>query len=136
MPTVSRALKMVVGVVWIWLVPIHPALISIMALPAVDLVLALVAARRAGRPITSAGMKRTVAKVAMYELATILAFVVEMYLLSSMVPVVKMVTGLIGMTELKSCLEHLDELGGNQMFANLLSKLAPPKPPTDESDQP
>jgi hypothetical protein len=96
----------------------------------VDLFLACLAARKAGRPILSAGIKRTVAKVLMYELAIILAFVAETYLLGALVPVVRMVTGLIGMTELKSCLEHLDELGDNQLFASILTSLAPPQPPS------
>jgi hypothetical protein len=32
------------------------------------------------------------------------------------------------MSELKSCLEHLDELGGNALFGSLLKKLAPDQP--------
>jgi len=114
--------------VWIALVPIHPAIISVMSLPLIDLVLALLIAQRKGTPITSAGLKRTVAKILMYEVAVVLAFVTETYLLSSLVPAVKLVTGIIGMTELKSCLEHLDELSGNSLYASLLKKLAPDQP--------
>jgi hypothetical protein len=29
------------------------------------------------------------------------------------------------MTELKSCLEHLDDLGGNKLFGSILAALAP-----------
>jgi len=110
---------------WMWLMPIRPALISIMALPLADLILALIGAYKAKVPITSSGLKRTVAKIFMYEFTTILAFVVEMYLLSSFIPVVKIVTGLIGMVELKSCLEHLNEINGNPIFGLILAKLAP-----------
>lgn len=130
-----KLIKAVAVILWIWLVPIHPAIISVMCLPIVDLALALVLVKRAGTPITSTGLKRTVAKILMYELATILAFVVETYLLSGLVPAVKLVTGLIGMTELKSCLEHLDELGGSPLFASIITKLAPPQPPDQDPPQ-
>jgi len=110
-----------------WLMPIRPALISVMALPIADLILALIGAVKAKRLITSSGIKRTVGKILMYEFTTILAFVVEMYLLSSFIPVIKIVTGLIGMTELKSCLEHLNEINGNPIFGLILTKLAPDK---------
>lgn len=122
-----KILKPLLAALWLSLVPIHPALISVMCLPLVDLALALLCAKRAKEPVTSSGLKRTVAKVLMYEAATILAFVTETSLLGGLVPVVRMVTGLIGMTELKSCLEHLDTLGGNPLFASILNRLAPPK---------
>lgn len=126
-----KTLKALIAAAWLLCIPLHPALISVMVLPLVDLVLGLLGAKKAGLPITSAGLKRTVAKVFMYELATILAFITESYLLGSLVPVVKMITGLIGMTELKSCLEHLDELGGQPLFASILTKLAPPSQKDD-----
>jgi hypothetical protein len=121
-------LKYVCVAAWVALVPIHPALISVMSLPLVDLVFALLIAKKQNKPITSAGLKRTIAKIMMYEAATIFAYVTETSLLDGLVPAVKMVTGLIGMTELKSCLEHLDELGGNALFGSLLKKLAPDQP--------
>ena len=125
--------KYALTALWVALMPIRPAMASVLMLPLVDLILALVVARRGKVAITSTGLKRTVGKVLMYETATILAFVVETSLTGPWVPVVKMVTGLIGMTELKSCLEHLDELGGQPLFASLLSRLAPPQPPDKDT---
>lgn len=122
-----KLLKLVLGAIWFWITPIRPALISVLSLPMVDLVLALASAHKAGTKITSSGLKRTVAKMLVYLSATILAFVVEMYLTGPYFPVIHVVTGLVGLTELKSCLEHLDDLGGAPLFASILSKLAPPK---------
>jgi hypothetical protein len=128
--------------VWVLVAPIHVAIGSVMALPMVDLFLALFVQYRQIKPqgifgllrmIESSGLKRTVAKVLVYEAATILAFVTEM-LTGPTVPAIQMVTGLIGVTELKSCLEHLDELGGNKFFSSLFNKLAPPGPPSDPSN--
>lgn len=124
----AKVCKLLLMAAWAGLVPVHSAIITALCLPLIDLALALVVARKAGVPVTSAGIKRTVAKVLMYEVGIILAFIVETNLLGSLVPVTRMVTGLIGMTELKSCLEHLDELGGNQLFATILLKLAPGQP--------
>lgn len=109
------------------LLPAKPALIGVMALPLADLAMALIAAYRAKRPITSNGLKRTVAKILMYEAAVVLAYGTEVALTGSWVPCVRIVTCLIGMTELKSCLEHLDELNGSPFFASVLVKLAPNK---------
>jgi hypothetical protein len=105
-------IKPILVVLWVWLVPIRPALITIMALPIADLILGLMSAKKKGTPITSSGLKRTVAKILMYEVAVTLAFVTQSYLTGDFIPAVHIVAGLIGVTELKSCLEHLDELSG------------------------
>jgi hypothetical protein len=127
--------KLLALAAWVGLAPVHPAIATALCLPCVDLVLALLAARKAGTPVKSAGLKRSVAKVLMYELAIILAFVTEQYLLTSLVPAVRIVTGLIGMTELKSCLEHLEDLSGQPIFAAILTKLAPPQPQSPPDDE-
>lgn len=105
------------------LAPAKTSLIAVMALPIVDLVLALAVAVKTKRPITSSGLKRTVAKVLMYETATVLAFATEQCLTGDVVPCMRVVTGLIGITELKSCLEHLDELSGGSFFKAAVDQL-------------
>lgn len=124
---IIKLLKPLGLILWLWLMPIHSAVISVLTLPLIDLLLGLIGAYRAKRPITSSGLKRTVGKLLMYETATVLAFIVEHYLIGQFIPVIHIVTGLIGITELKSCLEHLDELGGQPLFASILAKLAPPQ---------
>jgi hypothetical protein len=119
---------------WLTIAPIRPALACVMALPLVDLVLGLACARKAKRPITSSGMAQTINKILRYEAATLLAFSVETWLTGSWVPAVKAITGLIGMRELQSCLEHLDELGASPIFAKALDRIDPsrqdsPTPP-------
>lgn len=116
----------------ITLAPIRPALTTVVLLPVVDLVLALLVAYRNKQPITSAGLKRTVAKILMYEVAVIAAFLTETYLTGDLVSCCKYVTALIGITELKSLLEHLDELFGGSFFKVLINKLAPPNRSPEE----
>jgi Bacteriophage holin family len=89
----------------------------------VDLVLGLLVALKQKNAVTSGGIKRTVAKVLMYEIAVILAFVTQSVLTGDMVPAMRIVTGLIGATELKSCLEHLDTLSGGSLFKTAIDRL-------------
>ena len=116
------------AVAWLTLEPVHTSVVAVLALPLIDLILALLVARKTKQPVTSAGMKRTVAKILVYETATLLAFVVETYLTGPVVPACRIVTGLTGLTELKSCLEHLDELSGTNLLAAAIAKLAPEQP--------
>jgi dolichol kinase len=131
--TVKKVLWALGAALWVALVPIHATIAAIIALPTGDLLLALVSAYKAKRPITSAGIKRTVAKVVLYLTAAVLAFVVETWLTGPAVPAIKIVTGLIGVTELKSCLEHIDELSGGDLFKSAIASLAPPHPPSGDS---
>lgn len=127
--------------IWLALMPVRPAMAAALCLPLTDLALGLIAAHKAKTPITSSGLKRTVAKILMYQVAIILAFAVEVNLMGDLVPTVKIVTGLIGATELKSCLEHLEELSGMPLFESILSRLSPPPidtilPPNDDKQDP
>lgn len=120
-----KSILFLLAAIWLALVPIQPALYCVMALPVIDLMLALSYALQQGKPIASFGLKRTVAKILMYEAAVIAAFMTETYLTGAAIPAIKTVTGLIGITELKSCLEHLDALNGSPLFATLIERLAP-----------
>ena len=107
--------------------PIKAALIVALSLIVVDLITGVLAARKRGEPITSSGIKRTVGKVLLYELAIALAFLCQQYLTGDIFPASKLVTALVGMTELKSILENLDCLLGTSMFQTILSKIVQTK---------
>lgn len=119
MKYLEAALLAVVGV----FAPIKAALIVVICLVIVDLVTGIVAARKRGEPITSSGIKRTVGKVLLYELAICLAFLCQQYLTGDLFPASKLVTALVGMTELASVLENLDTIMGTSMFKVILNKL-------------
>lgn len=119
-------IKLAVFAALLLVAPIKPALVCVMALPIADLVLALIVARRKKQPITSSGLKRTVAKILVYELAVLLAFFTEQFLTGDAVPALKYVTTLIGVTELKSLLEHMDSLSNGSFFKTIVDKLTPP----------
>ena len=88
-----------------------------------DLVSGIIAARKKGTKITSAGMRRTVTKILVYNSAIMLGFLTETYILEGFLPLSKIAAGLISVVELKSVLENLDKINGNPIFKSLISKL-------------
>lgn len=103
--------------------PIQATLIVAMSLVVVDLITGILAAHKRKEPITSSGIKRTVGKIVLYELAICLAFVCQQYLTGDLFPASKLVTAIVGMTELKSVLENIDTIAGTSMFKTILNKL-------------
>ena len=107
-----------------FLAPAKAVIITVAALTMVDLVLGVVASRRRGHKLTSKGLKHSVIKVAVYEVAVLLAYVVQNVLISPELPLMSMLTTLIGLTEMKSCLENLDIIYGEPFFKHMISRLS------------
>jgi hypothetical protein len=105
--------------------PIRMALITVLVLILADLVLGVWASVKSKQSITSSGLRRTVIKFFLYELAILLGFLAETFLIGASVPVCKLISAFIGLTELKSIMENLNAIGGGSLFAALLSKLNP-----------
>lgn len=103
--------------------PIKAALLTMLTLIGVDLITALLACKKAGEPITSNGLRRTLIKAAVYGTAICLGFLTETYLTGDLMPITKIITGYIGITELLSVLENINELGNNNLLKKLLEKL-------------
>jgi hypothetical protein len=59
-----------------------------------------------------------------YEFAVFAAFLVQTYLTGQDLPVLSLVGGFVGLTELKSILQRLDTLNGNPLFTTLIERLA------------
>lgn len=105
--------------------PTKNVVITVMALSMVDLLLGVLVSRKQGLPISSNGLRRTIIKVCLYEVAVLSAFIVGKELVGPELPVMTMVTSLIGLTELKSILENLAALQGEKdsAFAALVTKI-------------
>jgi hypothetical protein len=88
-----------------------------------DLVLGIIAARKKGQSITSAGLRRTATKIFVYNLAVALGFLVETYMLEGFIPVSKITAGLISVVELTSILENLNVINGDPIFKKIIEKL-------------
>src|ERR1035437_3572269 len=103
--------------------PIKFAMIAVAVLVLADFILGIVAAHKRGESITSAGFRRTIVKVFVYEAALALGFIAEKYLMAGVLPLSNIISGFIGLTEIKSITENLNEISGNNLLKALLTKL-------------
>lgn len=105
------------------LAPIKSLLISCGFLIVADMVTGIMAARKRGDQIKSAEMRRSVSKMVVYQFAIISAFALEKYMLQDLLPVSKIVSGVIGMVEFKSILENVSTVAGQDILKLVLDKL-------------
>lgn len=105
------------------LAPIKMILIAVGLLVLFDLITGMWAARRRGEALKSAAMRRTISKMLIYQLTVISGFLLEHYLLDGLIPVSKLVGGVIGMVEFKSILENASTIAGEDIVTLVLSKL-------------
>ena len=103
--------------------PIKTVLMAVLALIFADLFFGLAAAKKRGEAITSKGLKRSVVKIMVYELAIASGYLVHTYLTGDLIPADKLIASLIGITELKSVLESLQEIYGEPFFSVVIKKI-------------
>jgi len=123
-------LKKLIIVIAAIFAPAKAMILTSFILVVMDLVTGLLAARKQNIPITSSGLKRTIVKLAIYEIAIILGFLTQHYLLDGdTIPVANIIAGFVGITELTSCLENLNILSGNNILQVIIDKLSLDKGP-------
>jgi len=105
------------------LAPAKALLISVGFLILADLVTGIWAAVKRKEAIKSAALRRTISKMVIYNIAVISGFLVETYMLDSIMPVSKIVASVIGLVELKSILENCNTILGGDLFKMVISKL-------------
>jgi hypothetical protein len=105
------------------LAPIQAVIISVGLLVMADMVTGIWAAHKRGEAIKSAGLRRTVSKLIIYQIAIITGFIVEQYLVGSIVPLVKILGGVIGLVEFKSILENANAISGTDLFKLVIERL-------------
>ncbi len=104
------------------LLPIRPVMIAVSILVIADFVTGIWAAKKEKQRITSNALRRSVAKTLAYQSTVIVAFIIEKYLLDGM-PVVKVVAGLIAITEGKSFFENIHRITGIDFWSEILTKI-------------
>lgn len=100
--------------------PIKAMAIAALVATLIDLVLGVMAAKKQGIPITSSGLKQTIIKIFVYEIALILGFIIQKYLMQNSIPLTNLISTLIGCTELKSVAENLEIISGQPFLAALI----------------
>lgn len=110
--------------------PVHAAVTTVFVLIMADLICGILAARKRKEPITSAALRRTITKLLVYEVALLLAFLAESYLIHGLIPVTTLVSSMIGIVELKSIYENIDTVSGGELLKSVIGKLG------SDNDQP
>lgn len=105
------------------LMPIKAILLIVGFLIFADLFTGIAAALKRGEKINSAGFRRTIVKLFLYQTAILTGFLIETYLLGELIPITKMVGGIIGCTEGLSIFENINEASGNNMFRKIIDLL-------------
>lgn len=78
-----------------------------------DTLTGVIAAYRRGEEIKSSGLSRAITKLFVYQVVIITGFLLEKYMLADLgVPIVKLLAGVIGVTEGKSLLENTESITG------------------------
>lgn len=102
--------------------PIKAVMVTVGILIFGDLILGIWAASKRGENISSAAMRRTISKMFVYQLTIMTGFLLEVYIMQSILPIAKLVAGVIGMVEFKSLLENATVITGTD-FQELIKKL-------------
>jgi phage-related holin len=105
------------------LAPIHAMIVAIFVIVIIDFVTGLMAAYKMGDSITSAGFRRTLSKLVIYQLGLISGHLIEDYLILDAFPVAKIIAGIIGLVELTSILENCNIVYGGNLFRALLQRI-------------
>jgi len=103
--------------------PIKPLILTVGFLIFADCLTGVWAAKKRGEAIRSAALRRTVSKMVIYQIALLTGFLVEIYMIESLLPISKLVAGAIGMVEFKSILENSTVITGQDLFKSLIQKL-------------
>jgi len=103
--------------------PIKAIIVVTGVLIVTDLVTGILAARKRGEKISSAGLRRTATKVFVYNIAVISGFLIERYMLEDFISISKITAGIIGVVEFTSILENLNTINGSPIFKQIIDKL-------------
>lgn len=105
------------------LAPTKAVISTTFVLVIADFIVGVGVSLKVGRPLTSRGFKTTVMKLLSYEFVLLLSYLVGQYLTGPSVPVLSIVAGIIGLTELKSIIENLDSVLGRSTAAAIIESL-------------
>jgi phage-related holin len=102
--------------------PIHTLMLVVVALVILDLITGMMAAHKKQEKISSAGIRRTVSKFLVFEVAILAGFLIQ-YILKDLIPIANLVAGVIALTEGKSLFENLNVIYGQDLFTKVITNL-------------
>ena len=131
-PSVPQFVAVALGIV----APIRIIAYAIGFLVAVDVLTGMWASIKTGQKITSDRFSRTVTKSLVYLVALIVAHVAEVYVFEGAAPILKVVSGFIGSTELLSTYENLSRISGLDFKKAIMDRIRPPQLEKQDRDAP
>lgn len=109
------------------LAPATPLFITASLLIISDFIFAIWRCHRTGVAITSRKMSNIIPKLLLYNIAILLSFLVEVYVLDKSVPLSKLAVGVIAMVEGKSIDESFKLLFGYSMYETMMKRIRRPQ---------
>lgn len=116
---IALILVQLFGWLIVFISPVKSIMTGIVFLCFSDLVTALWFVIKSKQAITSIGLRKTINKLLAYEIAVVLSYVVE-NVFQLGVPVVRLIAGLIAVTEFKSNLENLYKITGLDFWQKIV----------------
>lgn len=101
------------------LLPLKYIGIVMFILITVDFFTGIWKAKHLKEPVSSRKMSNTVAKLVLYQIAILCGFLLETYIVPE-IPITKIVSSFIGLTELKSISENISEITGINFYKKIL----------------
>jgi predicted membrane-bound spermidine synthase len=93
--------------------PIHGLMLAVGFLIVFDTITGVIAAYRSGQEIRSSGFSRVIVKLFVYQGLIMSGFLMETLILPELgLPIVKLLAGVIGLTEFKSLIENIEKITG------------------------
>lgn len=105
------------------LAPIHSVMITVGVLIFADLITGIWAARKKKEEFSSARLRDSVTKIAIFQVVIVTGYLVETHLLQNSVPIVKLASGVIALVELTSLIENANIILERNIFQNIVDKL-------------
>jgi len=103
--------------------PIYAVMMAAGFLIICDLITGMMAAKKRGDKISSSVFRRTVSKIAVYQIVIMSAYLVEVYMLGGALPISKIAASIVGITELMSIVENAEVVYGQPIFKKIRSIL-------------
>jgi phage-related holin len=114
----GQLVAVVAGVTASFFLPIAPYLLAIFCLVAFDTITGIASAKHRKEKIRANAMRRTVQKIKLYFIAIILVHLVEVVFFE-FAPLTYIVASYIGIVELKSNFENIEEVTGTTIWDKL-----------------
>jgi len=103
--------------------PIAPLAHLFMFIICLDFITGIIASHKRKETIESSKMKASIYKIVLYSLFILLCYTIENVVFANLIPLTKILTSVIILTEFKSLTENLDDIFQVQIFHQIYNKL-------------